>query len=147
MKTHEPTDLACRLSLIVGPLSGPFVFKAAGLQDFPSLQFSHVMVMMCYVFGALTLSQLGLRYVLRTFLKIRAPMDLAYWLSLIVGPLSGPFVFRAAGLQDFPSLQFSHVLIMICYVFGALTLSQLGLRCVLETFGGGKTGAAPLPES
>lgn len=61
--------------------------------------------------------------------------DLAYRLSLFIGPASAPFVFMAAGLQDFTCLQFSHLLIIVCYVFGALGLSQLLLRSCFRFFG------------
>ncbi|MDB6138678.1 MAG: hypothetical protein JWO94_1750 [Verrucomicrobiaceae bacterium] len=80
-------------------------------------------------------------------MKTHTTTDLAYWLSLFIGPLSGPFVFKAAGLQDFPSLQFSHVLIMFCYIFGALGLSQLALRYVLRMIKRGKTDADGTPSA
>ncbi|WP_395753169.1 hypothetical protein [Prosthecobacter sp.] len=69
-------------------------------------------------------------------MKTKPTTDLAYWLSVFIGPLSGPFVFKAAALPDFPTLQFSHYLIIICYVFGAIALSQILLRKLLRTFGG-----------
>ena len=65
MKSNAQTDLAYRLSLFIGPTSAPFVFMAAGLQDFESLQFSHLLIIVCYVIGALGLSQLLLRFVFR----------------------------------------------------------------------------------
>ena len=65
-------------------------------------------------------------------MKTNTNTDLAYWLSLFIGPASAPFVFMAAGLRDFASLQFSHLLIIVCYVFGALALSQLLLRFVFR---------------
>jgi hypothetical protein len=67
MKPNVQTDLAYRLSLFIGPVSAPFVFMAAGLRDFVSLQFSHLLIIVCYVFGALALSQLVLRFVFRAF--------------------------------------------------------------------------------
>ena len=67
-------------------------------------------------------------------MKPHAQTDLAYWMSLFIGPASAPFVFMAAGLQDFASLQFSHLLIIVCYVIGALALSQLVLRSCFRFF-------------
>jgi hypothetical protein len=67
MNTKPRTDLAYRLSLFIGPLSGPFVFKAADPHDFPTMQFSHGLIMICYVFGAIALSQIILRWLLRSF--------------------------------------------------------------------------------
>ena len=68
-------------------------------------------------------------------MKPHIQSDLAYRLSLFIGPASAPFVFMAAGLKDFASLQFSHLLIIVCYVFGALALSQLVLRSCFRFFG------------
>ncbi len=65
MKPNVQTDLAYRLSMFIGPASAPFVFMAAGLRDFVNLQFSHLLIIVCYVFGALALSQLVLRFVFR----------------------------------------------------------------------------------
>lgn len=67
--------------------------------------------------------------------SMKTQTDLAYRLSLFIGPASAPFVFMAAGLQDFASLQFSHLLIIVCYVIGALALSQLLLRSCFRFFG------------
>ena len=83
-------------------------------------------------------------------MKPNTQNDLAYYLSLFIGPASAPFVFMAAGLRDFASLQFSHLLIIVCYVFGALALSQLVLRFVFRLWGSmaacskeGQSGGAP----
>jgi hypothetical protein len=58
--------------------------------------------------------------------------DLAYRLSIVIGPLSAPFAVQAAGLQDFASLHFAHLLIIVCYILGAIALSQLLLRALLR---------------
>lgn len=68
-------------------------------------------------------------------MKSNTQNDLAYRLSIFIGPASAPFVFMAAGLKDFASLQFSHLLIIVCYVIGALGLSQLVLRACFRFLG------------
>jgi hypothetical protein len=76
-------------------------------------------------------------------MKTKPNTDLAYRLSLLIGPLSGPFVFKAAALRDFPTMQFSHFLIIVCYVVGAIALSQLIVRKLLRAFGGGTEESIP----
>jgi hypothetical protein len=44
--------------------------------------------------------------------------------SIFIGACTGPFLFKAAGLIDFPKWQVSHWVIAICYVMGMRTISQ-----------------------
>lgn len=69
-------------------------------------------------------------------MKKEISTDLAYKLSLIIGPLSAPLVLHAAELADFPKLQAAHLFIILGYVIGAIALSQILLRKLLRTFGG-----------
>jgi hypothetical protein len=54
--------------------------------------------------------------------------------SLIIAACSGPFLFKAAGLADFPKLQVSHWVIAICYVAGMRLISQFILLRVMSLF-------------
>jgi hypothetical protein len=47
---------------------------------------------------------------------------IARFISVIIGAGSGPFLFKNAGFVDFPRLQVSHLMIVICYVMGAMTI-------------------------
>lgn len=54
--------------------------------------------------------------------------------SLIIGACSGPFLFKAAGIGDFPKLQISHWVIAVCYVAGMRLISHFILLRVLSLF-------------
>jgi hypothetical protein len=57
---------------------------------------------------------------------------IALYASIVIGAGSGPFLFRAAGISDFPKSQISHYMIVICYVAGAMKISMFILLKLLS---------------
>lgn len=69
MNTSTRNRLSYRLSIVVGPLSAPFVLEAAGLGGFATMHWAHLLTIICYVFGAIAVSQLLLRWLLGAIWK------------------------------------------------------------------------------
>ena len=59
--------------------------------------------------------------------------QITLYASIVIGAGSGPFLFRAAGISDFPKLDISHFVIAVCYGVGAIKISMLILLRLLSS--------------